>query len=113
MTTFEKIIQAIEPFGYPHSPCVYTGPEDHWFTYNYADDYGVNYADDEPQSVINQIQLHFFLPANEDYTEIKNRIRNALFRQGFTFPEITLLDDPDPKLRHVVFECEIEEEAEG
>lgn len=113
MTTFEKIIKAITPFGYPHSPGVYTGPEDHWFTYNYADDYGDNYADDEPQSVINQIQLHFFLPADEDYTGIKNQIRNALFQQGFTFPEITLLDDPDPKLRHIVFECEIEEEAEG
>ena len=63
MTTFEKIIKAITPFGYPHSTGVYTGPDNRWFTYNYADDYGDNYADDEPQSVINQIQLHFFLPA--------------------------------------------------
>lgn len=112
MTTFEKIIQAIKPFRYPYSPGTYTGSEKRWFTYNYVEDYGDNYADDTPQSVINRIQLHFFLPAQDDYTEIKNRIRDALFKQGFTFPEISVLDDPDPKLRHIAFECEIEEEVE-
>lgn len=110
MTTFEKIIQAIQPFRYPHSPGVYTGSEKRWITYNYADDYGSNYADDAPQSVINRVQVHFYLPAEDDYTGIKNQIRSELFEQGFTFPEITLLDDPDPKLRHIVFECEIEQE---
>lgn len=112
MTTFERIIQAIKPFGYPYSPGVYKGPGKHWFTYNYADDYAGSFADDEPQSVINQVQLHFFLPAAEDYVAVKNKIRTALFENGFTFPEITLLDDPDPSLRHLVFECEIEEEME-
>lgn len=113
MTTFEKIIQAIKSFGYPYSPGMYTGPEKRWFTYNYVDDYGDNYADDAPQSIINRVQVHFFLPAQDDYTGIKNQIRGALFEQGFTFPEIAVLDDSDPKLRHIVFECEIEEEAEG
>lgn len=113
MTTFERIICAIKLFGYPYTPGVYKGKEKHWFTYSYVDDYGDNYADDEPQSIINRVRVNFFLPADEDYTEIKNRIRYALFRQGFTFPEITLLDDPDPALRHIVFECEIEEETEG
>ena len=112
MTTFARIIRAIKTFGYPHSPGVYKGPEKHWFTYNYTDDHGGNYADDEPQSVINRVQIHFFLPASEDYIEKKNEIRDALFEEGFTFPEITTVDDPDPELRHIVFECEIEEEME-
>lgn len=71
MTTFEKIIKAIKPFGYPYSPGVYTGSENKWFIYNYVDDYGTNHADDEPQSVVNRIQLHFFLPIEEDYIRIK------------------------------------------
>lgn len=112
MTTFEKIIKAIEPFGHPHSPGVYTGKASKWFTYNYVDDYGTNHADDEPQSVINRIQLHYFLPIKEDYIRSKNKIRKALSEQGFTFPEITYPDDPDPEIRHIVFECEIEEESE-
>ncbi|MDY4596863.1 phage tail protein [Faecalimonas umbilicata] len=110
MTVFEKIIEAIEPFGFPYTPGVYKGEEKHWFTLNYVDDRGNLYADDEPQSVLATVQVHFFMPYNEDFVRIKNKIRDAIFRQGFTFPEIEILSDTDPQIRHLVFECEIEEE---
>ena len=41
---------------------------------------------------------------------MKNRIRTALFDQGFTFPEVTVLLEEDVGIRHLVFECDIEEE---
>ena len=86
MTAFEKIIEAIQPFGYPYTAGVYEGKEKRWFTFNYSDDYGDAYADDTPQSVIVEVQIHFF-----------------------TFPEIHILEDENPDIRHLVFECEIEE----
>ena len=110
MTTFEKIITAIEPFGFPHAPDVYREKALRWFTYNYADDYGTNFSDDEPDNVIASVQVHLFLPIDDDFSKLKNRVRRALFRQGFTFPEITVLTEDDTKLRHIVFECDIIEE---
>lgn len=110
MTTFEKIVNAIEIFGYPYSPGVYSGPEERWFTYNYAADVGANYADDAPGSVIVSVQVHLFLPIGDDFQEIKNDVRRALFAEGFTFSAITILTEDDTKIRHIVCECEIEEE---
>lgn len=59
--------------------------------------------------MIVEVQIHFFLPYEEDFTRVKNKIRNAIFRQGFTFPEIHILEDENPDIRHLVFECKIEE----
>lgn len=110
MTTFEKIITAIEPFGFPYAPDIYREKEPRWFTYNYADDYGATFADDCPESVIASVQVHLFLPIDDDFIELKNEVRRALFRQGFTFPEISIMTEDNEKLRHIVFECDMEEE---
>mgnify|MGYP001850821452 CR=1 FL=1 len=110
MTTFEKIKKALESFGFPMEPDVYNGTEKQYFTYNYADDYGNDYADDAPQTVINSVQVHFFLPRSRPFATMKNKIRNALFEAGFTFPEITIQIEDDEKTRHIIFECDIEEE---
>lgn len=112
MTTLEHIVRAIEIFGFPYSPGVYTGPEEHWFTYNYVDDYGELFGDDESLETVNRIQLHYFLPVKENYLKMKNEIRDALLREGFTYPEIESMDDQNPDIRHLIFECEIEEERE-
>lgn len=63
MTTFEKIRKALKPFGYPAEPDIYHGSKERYFTYNYADDYGSNYADDAPQTVINSVQVHLLQSA--------------------------------------------------
>ena len=34
MTEFEKIIAAVEPFGFPHAPDIYEGSEECFFVYN-------------------------------------------------------------------------------
>ncbi len=111
MTTFEKIIAAIEPFGFPHAPDVYRDKAPRWFTYNYADDYGTDFSDDNPGEVIVSVQVHLFLPIDDDFINLKNKVRRALFGQGFTFPEITVMTEDDEKLRHIIFECDIIEEG--
>lgn len=118
MTTFEKIIAAIDAVNkangtnYPHRPDQYNGQADHWYTYNYADDYGRDYADDEPQNIGVELQVHYFLPINEDFLKIKNQIREALHAQGFTYPEITIIPEQDTKIRQIVFSFSGTEERE-
>ena len=111
MTTFEKITAAIEPFGYPHAPDFYPGSADCWFTYNYVSDFGTNYSDDGPETIIVKVQVHLYLPVSEDFIILKNLVRNALFEQEFTFPKVTVSIDEGGEHRHIVFECDTEEEV--
>lgn len=110
MTVFEKIVEAIKPFNYPYSPDVYTGCEDRYFVYNYADERGSLFADNEAQEVTVSIQLHFYMPLNDKFSKIKRDIKKALVKQGFTYPEITILHDDDK--RHIIFESDMEIEME-
>ena len=77
---------------------------------DYDDAFEDDYADDAPQTVINSVQVHFFLPRNRPFTAMKKKIRNALFEAGFTFPEITVRREDEERTRHIIFECDIEEE---
>ncbi len=110
MTAFANIVAAIAPFGYPYQPDIYEGKCEKYFVYNYADQRGALFADDEPESVIASVQVHFYLPAKENFLKMQSQIRKALLNQGFTFPEVTVLKEE--KKRHLIFECEIEEMEE-
>lgn len=108
MSAFEKIVGAIQGFGYPYEPDVYGGEKKKYFTYNYADERATLFADETAVSVVASVQVHFFLPYRENFISEKNRISKALFNAGFTFPEVTILKEND--IRHIIFECDIEEE---
>lgn len=110
MTEFEKIIAAIKPFGFPYAPDIYEGSEERFFVYNYADERAVFYADDAPAAVKASMQIHLYLPEEDNFIALKNRVRSALHQQGFTYPKVTVLREA--KKRHMVFECDIEEELE-
>ena len=110
MTEFEKIIAAIKPFGFPHAPDIYEGSEECFFVYNYADEWANFYADNAPAAVLASVQVHLYIPAEENFIELKNKVRRALHQQGFPYPEVTVLREA--KKRHLVFECDIEEELE-
>ncbi len=112
MTAYQNIVQAIKGFGYPYEPEVYQGEAERYFTYNYAEDRGDLFSDDAPETTIASVQVHFVMPAGDPFAVIKNRIREALFRQGFTYPEVTNNVDDENNIRQLVFECEIEEEIE-
>ena len=109
METSEKIVAAIKPFGVPCVPDLSTGGAKRFVTYNFADDYGTDFADDQPETVVNSMQIHFFMPANESYISWKKKIRKALFDAGFTFPEVIIQTEDENTIRHMIFECSIEE----
>lgn len=110
MTAFEHIVAAILPLGYPYTTELYTGGAEKYFQYNYADERGTLFGDGEPGADIASVQVHFFLPQNENFITEKNTIRKRLFAEGFTYPEVTM--QIDGKKRHIIFECEIDEMEE-
>lgn len=121
MNTFERIQNIAKSLNIPAYPDSYTGKDsarpERWITYNFAADNGALYGDDAPNAVVHSIQVHLFMPANKNFFAIQNRIRQALFDDGFTYPEVTVLVDEittansgTSKLRHIVFECETEDE---
>lgn len=110
MSVNKVINGALSGFGFPIQPDTYKGAEKKYFTFNYADDRPAHFSDDEPQYTIAYMQIHFFMPLKENYLKIKNQIREALFKAGFTYPAVTISTEND--IRHIVFECDIEEERE-
>lgn len=121
MNTFERIQNIAKSLNIPAYPDSYTGKDsarpERWITYNFAANNGALYGDDAPNTVVHSIQVHLFMPANKNFFAVQNSIRNALFEDGFTYPEITVLVDEittansgTSKLRHIVFECETEDE---
>lgn len=116
MSSFSKIIDAISAFDIPHAPGVYTGQKSsRWIVYNYADDRGEDFADDEPGLRKVSLQVHLYLPARENFLSLKEQIREALFAQeDFTYPVVTDLGEDSIGKRHLVFEFDgIEERTEN
>lgn len=112
MTVNEKIIQALEPFDIPITADFFGGGESEYFTFNPVEDRAVLYADNKPAASVVEMQIHYFLPADKNYLEIKKQIRRAIFEAGFTYPAIDSTVDGNGKIRHLIFECEIEDEYE-
>ena len=110
MTAYEKIVEAIKGFNYPYEPERYTGSDERYFTYNYADERPSLFADDRALEVTASVQIHFYLPKHEKFSKLKREIKEALQAHGFTYPEVTILTEE--KKRHLIFECDVEVEME-
>lgn len=112
MTVNEIIIKALSPFGIPVKTDFFGGGVPEYFTFNYADDRAENFGDDHPINVIAYMQIHYFCPIEKDYLRMKKKIRKVLLDEGFTYPEVTDATLLDGGIRHLIFECEIENEDE-
>lgn len=112
MTVNEKIIQALTPLDIPVTADFYGGGEEEYITFNYADDRGGDFGDNAPLHAVAYMQIHYFAPMEKNYLSIKKRIRKALFTTGFTYPDVTDATLTGEGIRHLVFECNIENESE-
>lgn len=107
MTSFQKIKQACQDIGISAYPDFNTNNEDVYAVYNYSAETPVCFGDDAPQSVIEDLQVHLYLPAEKNFFDLKNKLAKSLFAQGFTYPSIPLNEVEDnQKVRHIVFEFE-------
>ena len=116
MSAFSKIIAAAESCGLRAFPDVYEGKDlDRWVVYQYTTEYGDLYGDDAPEAITGTVQVKLILPEMENFLSIRDRFRQALFNQGFTFPRVTenFVDPDGPhKMRNIVFELEEDEMEE-
>lgn len=116
MTINQKIINALKKYGMPVVPDYYTGKEKRYIEFNLYDDTGAVFADGEPECDVVLVQIHLFLPREEDYLALKKQIRRSLCEAGFCYSDITQIVEPEPTkeypcgIRHLTFETEIEED---
>lgn len=112
MTVNKKIINALQFLRIPVTADFFGGEKEEYITFNYVADSGEVYADNEPTEDVVSLQIHYFLPSDRNYLENKRKIRKALMKAGCTYPEVTIIMEQDNKTRHLIFECEIENEYE-
>lgn len=116
MTINKKIIEALKPYGMPVVPDHYSGKEKRYIEFNLYDDSGAVFADEEPEFDVVTVQVHLFLPREEDCLQLKKQIRRSLCDAGFCYADITEIVEPEPTneypygIRHLTFETEIEED---
>lgn len=116
MTINQKIINALKPYGMPVVPDHYSGKEKRYIEFNLYDDKGEVFADEEPEFDVVLVEVHLFLPREEDYLEIKKQIRRSLQEAGFCYADIAEIVEPEATneypygIRHLTFETEIEED---
>ena len=112
MSVFGKIKTAMTPFSKIVTESFYEGPADDYILYDIVDDRGADYGDGRPNTTIVSVMVHHYMPLNKNYLDFKKRERAALFKAGFTYPSVDVITDRKEGYRHLVYECEIEDEDE-
>jgi hypothetical protein len=112
MTVNEIIIEALEPLGVKVTPDFFGDGEDEYITFNYDGDRVVIYGDNEPLQVVAYLQIHYFCSMDKNYLQMKKEIRKALHTAGCTYPSVTDATNSEDGIRHLVFECSIENDDE-
>lgn len=87
---------------------LYEGDEDEYITWNQADNIGADYGDNKPGTNVIYVQVHYVCPWLMDYHPKLRIIRKLLSDAGFTWPEIIDASDAAIRIRHFVFECQID-----
>lgn len=105
MTSYQKIREACKSLKLPAYPDFNTQGEETYVVYNIASETPVNFGDDAPENAIVDLQAHLYLPAHQNFFNIKSKLCKALFQQGFTYPSIPL-NAVENQVRHIVFEFE-------
>jgi len=97
---------ALEPLGLPVSEDTYKGKLQEYIVFNYADERDDQYADDEAQTDITWIQIHYFSKADTEIVQKnKQKIRGLLRLAEFYNFSTQQFYEKDAENTHVVIEC--------
>lgn len=105
MTSYQKIKEACKSLKLPAYPDFNTAGEETYVVYNIVNESPSCFGDDTPGDVIVDLQAHLYLPAHQNFFDLKNKLCKSLFEQGFTYPSIPL-NQVEKDVRHIVFEFE-------
>lgn len=107
-TVNKKITDALKPFGLPVADRLYEGTRDEFFYFILADDAEEDAGDDMPEAYVSYMQIHYCCPWTKNYSAMRKEVRAALLAAGFTAPSVTDASVDGDRIRHLVFECSIE-----
>lgn len=102
----EAILDAVTPVVPEVAANQYRGDETTYATFNYQEN-PYHFADDAPEAMRYDVQVHLFLPHSQDPRTLNRGIRRGLVAMGFTHPTIVNMSDGEGQ--HYVFECEYTE----
>lgn len=105
MTSYQKIREACKTLKLPAYPDFSTQGEGTYVVYNIVNESPSCFGDDVPENVVVDLQAHLYLPAHQNFFDLKNKLCKTLFEQGFTYPSIPL-NQVEKDVRHIVFEFE-------
>ena len=112
MTIHQKIKNALASTGIPVKEDYYGGGLNEYITWTLVRDRAAVIADGTPTNEVAEVFIHYFLPRNKAYTANRKLIRQLLLAADFTWPTVSDMEEPDGKTRHIVFECEVENDDE-
>ena len=108
MIVSELITESLAELNLPIAESLYEGDADEYITFNKTDDTGADFGDNDPGTNVIYMHIHYVCPWLYDYHPTCRRIRNILKNTGFTWPEVTDVSDEATRMRHIAFECAIE-----
>lgn len=103
MNLNQRLIKALSPLGLPAAPDVDVKHRNRTFTFNY-ELLPTQFADGRPLYWRALVQVHLFLPLEEDSVALRGMVPGILAGAGFTWPEV--VDATDGQSQHYVFETE-------
>ena len=112
MTIHQKIKNALASTGIPVKEDFYGGGLNEYITWTLVRDHAAVIADNKPTNEVAELQIHWFLPRSKSYSTTRKIIRHLLCDSEFTWPVVTTIEEPDGKTRHIVFECQVENDDE-
>lgn len=104
----KEVKQLLSQYDYPVEYLKYSGSEDIYFVFNFDDERGSLFGDDEVIEEVYSLQVHFFSPESFNHIDLKKKIKKDLKKAGWTFPSVNTFYEDDTKINHVVFSCEKE-----
>lgn len=103
MDIYERICTAVTPVVPVCVPVTYTGAAQEYCTFNVTDIPDAE-GDNAPTQMRHLVQLHYYLPLDQNPILTKRALRQAVLAAGFTYPEETNSSDDDGY--HYVLEFE-------
>ena len=116
MNAFEKVQAAARSIGIYSCPDIKRKRDNRkkWITYNLVSETGQMFGDDTAQDMVAHVQVHLFLPAPVNFYSDRNALRDALIRQGATYPEMVnnSREGSNNEIRNIVVEGREEDDRE-
>lgn len=90
--------------------CPKETPPEEWITYNPELETPRLFGDDTDLEWMHYMQLHWFKKGQQNYLQIRKKIRQRLREAGFTVTESVSMYEKDTKTTHLIISCNIEED---